>query len=237
VVRAGVAGRVREISVVEGARVEPGQVLAELESADVRAGYRLASADLERMLRLAAEARSDGDVVTAAERQDQAAEAGARRRMLGDRVARLELRAPIGGIVTTPDLETARGRFLDVGDELCTVDRLDTVRLAVAVSEVDAQQIEVGTPLRILAAAYPARTLRAEVRHIAPLAIPPSVDEEARLDLVQRVHVVRVGVEIDNAGAWLRPGMSGRVQFLTRSRSVAGKAWWGLRRWFSSIVW
>lgn len=71
----------------------------------------------------------------------------------------------------------------------------------------------------------------------APVAEPPSVDEETRLDLVQRVHVLRVRVEIGNEDGKLRPGMSGRVQFLTEPRSAVGKAWRGFSRWFSSVVW
>jgi len=237
VVRVTVPGRVADIAVVEGAMVQAGQVVGVLESADVSAEYELASADVERARRLVAEARAAGDLVGAAERDAEAVEAGSRKRMMEDRVSRLALRSPLSGVVTTPDVELARGRFLEEGDELCTVDRLDTVRLALAVSEVDAQQIAVGTPLRLRARAYPGRSLRAEVRSIAPLATPPSEDEEARLDLVQRVHVMRVLVEIDNEDGRLRPGMSGKVQFLTRPRSVAGKIWWRYRRWFASIVW
>jgi multidrug efflux pump subunit AcrA (membrane-fusion protein) len=117
------------------------------------------------------------------------------------------------------------------------VDRLDTVWLAAAASEVAFQEIALGTPLRLTLAAYPGRTLRATVRGIAPIAEPPTADEKGRLDLVQRVHVLRVRVEIDNRDGTLRPGMTGRVQFLTEPRSIAGKVLWGFRRWFSSVVW
>lgn len=236
-IRAASPGRVVEVAVVEGQRVERGTVLGLLESADLSADYRLASADLERSLRLAAASRSSGNLVEAGERQVEAAEARARTLRLGERVSRLALATPIAGVVSTPDVELARGRYLEVGDELCRVDRLDTVWLAAAASEVAFQEIALGTPLRLTLAAYPGRTLRATVRGIAPIAEPPTADEKGRLDLVQRVHVLRVRVEIDNRDGTLRPGMTGRVQFLTEPRSIAGKVLWGFRRWFSSVVW
>jgi putative peptide zinc metalloprotease protein len=239
VVRAPADAVVRLVNVSEGEQVARGEVLAVLESPDLEVRGRRAASDREQMLREAAESRLAGDVVTARERFEEAAEAGVRVRLLDRRLEELTLTAPISGLVTTPEFElrSTLGRYLDRGEPLCTVDRLDTVRLAVSALESDVAEIDEGATVRMLATAYPGRTLRASVLALAPVAEPPAPEEAEMLDLVQRVNLVRVLVEVDNPERRLLPGMSGRVQFLTRPRSPAAKAWWRFRRWASMVIW
>ena len=89
----------------------------------------------------------------------------------------------------------------------------------------------------MLASAYPGNTLTANVVAVSPMARPPRSEQARALDLVHRVNLVRVLVEIDNHDHRLRPGMTGRVQFLGESRSPLGKTWWHFRRWAETIVW
>ena len=237
VVRIPAPGLVQTVDVVEGTVVERGQRLAVLSSVDLATSYRRASSDLEAGLRLAAEARSDGDVVAASEWFEKVEEAETRLLVTQEEMDRLTLTAPISGVVSTRNLEQTRGRFLDEGTRFCAIDRLDTVQLAVATSEADIQEVEIGTAVRMTAVAYPGRTMRAEVLSIAAVARPPDAEEERRLDLVQRVNLVRVLIRVQNEDGNLRPGMTGRVQFITRPRSAAGKTWWRFRRWLASVVW
>jgi putative peptide zinc metalloprotease protein len=236
-VRAPAQGLVRSVDVAEGSSVTRGQLLAVLSSEDLTASHRLASSDVHRGLRLAAGARSDGDIVAASEWFHEVEEAKTRLRVTREKLDRLALTAPISGVVSTPDLEQTRGRVLDEGEIFCAVDQLDTVRLAIATSEADIEEIQAGTAVRMAAVAYPGRTMTAHVLSLAPVANPPDAEEERRLDLIQRVSLVRVLVEIQNEDGTLRPGMTGRVQFITRPRSAAGKIWWRFSRWFSSVVW
>jgi multidrug efflux pump subunit AcrA (membrane-fusion protein) len=237
IVRVPVRGLVQTVDVVEGTRVEPGQRLAVLSNAELAASYRRASSDLETGLLLAADARSHGDIVTAEERLEEIEEADKRMRFSRKKLDGLTVTAPISGVVSTRDVEQLRGRVMEEGTSLCAIDGLDTVKLAVATSEADIEEIRIGTSVRMAAVGYPGRTMRAEVLSMAPVAIPPDAEEEHRLDLVQRVNLVRVLVEIENRDGLLRPGMTGRVQFITQPRSVAGKVWWRFRRWFASVVW
>jgi multidrug efflux pump subunit AcrA (membrane-fusion protein) len=239
VVRAPVGAMIRQVNVREGMHVERGTILARLESTDLEARGRLAAADHSRTLRQATRARRNGDIVSARERNAEAAEAAIRVRLLERQQDELVLTAPRGGMITTSDrvLGSALGRYLEQGDTFCEIDRLETVRLSVSALESDIEEIGAGVEVRMLAAAHPGRTLRASVREVAPVARPPQLDEGRRLDLVQRVNLVRVMVEVDNPDGRLLPGMSGRVQFMTTPRSPAGKAWRGLRRWASTVVW
>ncbi len=237
VVRAPAEGMVRRVAAGEGERVERGQILAILENPDLAASRAEAGADLERALREAAEARRAGDIASAKERAEEVAEARVRLDLLGGKIMGLALVSPGPGIVTTPNLHEKVGAYLDEGGLFCTIDRLETVRLAVSTSEREIEEVWPGAPARVLATAYPWRTLFARVRSVSPVALPPRSDLEERIDLVSRSHLVRVLVEVDNRDGLLRPGMTGRVQFLTRRRSVAGQVWWKFSRWASLILW
>jgi multidrug efflux pump subunit AcrA (membrane-fusion protein) len=219
--------------------VEVGQIVGVLENPDLEARGHIAASDLERLLLEAAEARLDHDIVAARTHTDEAAEAESRVRLVERKLGELSLTAPIAGVVTTPDrvLDSSPGRFLAQGETFCTIDRIDTVRLAVSTLESDIGEIHEGAEVRLLATAIPGRTLRANVLALSPVAVPPSPEESDALDLVQRVNLIRVLVEVDNPDRRLLPGMSGRVQFLARSRSPAGKVWWRFRRWAGTVIW
>ncbi len=236
-VRSPTDGVVRRVIVGEGAEVSEGQILAVLESPDLAERRALAGADLNRSLREAAEARRAGDIATVAKKTEEAGEAKGRQDLLGWKLMNMALPAPAPGIVTTPRPEESLGRFLHAGETFCVVDRLDRVRLAALVSEREIEEIHPGVRARILATAYPGRTLVAPVLSIAPVAQPPDATTAESTDLVRRSNLVRVRVEVDNRDLLLRPGMTGRVQFLTRPRSIAGKAWWRASRWVASLLW
>jgi Cu(I)/Ag(I) efflux system membrane fusion protein len=157
--------------------------------------------------------------------------------VLDRKIRQQTLVAPISGTVTTRDLDQMLGSYLVEGGHFCTVDRLDTVRLAIATPESDIEVVREGVRVRMAAKAYPGRTLVATVLAVSPIARPPQLDEREALDLVQRVNLVRVLVEIENSDGRLHPGMTGRVQFLGDPRSALGKTWWNFRRWAETIVW
>ena len=237
VVRVSSAGIVRSVHVEEGSVVEEGELLALLASPDLEAARRSASADLQRTTREAAMARRIGDIAAARERDEESREFRKRLAVIDRKIRRQTLIAPISGTVTTRDLDQVLGTYLVEGDEFCAVDRLDTVRLAIATPESDVELVREGIPVRMAARAYPGRTLEAQVLAVSPIARPPQLDEREALDLVQRINLVRVLVEIENSDGRLRPGMTGRVQFLGDSRSPLGKIWWSFRRWAETIVW
>ena len=237
VIRAPSGAVVRETHVQEGAEVVAGQALAVLEDRDLQAAWRRTATDRERGRLYAARARGAGDLATAGVWERRAREAASREEILTREMDELVLRAPIAGVVVTPDLDRLPGRYLRQGDPVCTVDRLDTVRLAIASLESDVAEISAASEVRMLAAALAGETLRGTVVTVAPMAHDPSPTEEQALDVVQRVRVIRVLVEVENPGLRLRPGMSGRVQFVGRPRSAVGRVWWRARRWASSVFW
>lgn len=237
VVRAPSGATVRRVLVSEGDRVEAGTTLAILEDPELEAERSVAAADLLREEREIARARMAGDAAEEREHASRRAEAREREAILSDKLGRMTLTSPGHGIVSTPYLETMTGRFLAEGETLCVLDDMRRARLAVSTTELEIEEIRPGTPVRILASAFPERTLRATVLEVSPEARESQNAEERELDLVRRANRIRVWMEVDNESGLLRPGMTGHVQFLTTSRSAASKAWRTFHRWASSVFW
>jgi putative peptide zinc metalloprotease protein len=235
VVRAPADGTIRRVTVAEGQRVRRGDVLGEIDNADLTASSRLAHASMMRAQREAAVARAGGETAREWQRRDEARSEEARSVLYAGRVASLHLTAPMDGIVSTPLVEDSLGRHLAEGEPFCTVDAMETTMLVVRASERDIDEIAPGTVVRLLAVALPGTTLRSRVLSLAPVASPAATGEP--LDLVRRANLVTVIVEIANDDGRLREGMTGRVQFLTAPRSAAGKVGRVLRRWLGELLW
>ncbi len=141
------------------------------------------------------------------------------------------------GVVSTPYLEEKAGRFLAEGELFCDVDDLERVDLDVSALESDLGEIETGTRVRILAAALPARPHSTRVRAINAMARSPAETDAPYRDIVRPVNLLRVLVEVDNEDGTLRPGMTGRAQFLGRPRSLLGNVLWRLQRWAGILIW
>ena len=238
VVRAPADSVVREVLVGEGGRVAAGEPLAVLESPELLSARDAARADTARNGREAARARQAADLATLQERRAGMEEAVSRLALLEARVGQLVLRAPIAGIVSTAYLEEKEGAYLREGQEFCTVDQPDPAWLAVSVSEAEIREIRRDIPVRILLHSFPERPLEARVLALSPVAVPAAAAAGASaLDLVQPANEIRVLVQVANPGGVFRTGMSGRLQFLTRSRTILGKIAWQLSRWAGSLFW
>jgi putative peptide zinc metalloprotease protein len=237
VIRAPAKGVVHGVLATEGGHVSVGGALATLQSTELQEKRDVARADLERSRLEAAGARHAEDIPTFQEKDAAAREATSRLALVDGRVEGLTLRSPVDGVVSTPYLEEKEGAYLREGDIFCTVDRLDRVRLMVGMAETDIEEIRDRTPVRILLSAHPESPLQARVLSLSPVAVTPDAAQAEALDLVRRAQRVRVLVEIGNDSGLFRPGMTGRIQFLTKSRSIAGKVLWRLSRWAGSVFW
>ncbi len=237
IVRAPAEAIVRKVEVREGDRVERGQRLGILESRSIEAMEARATADLELARREAVLALREGDTATEQEKRREEDAALARLGALDVKLAALDLTAPLDGIVASPRLEESEGRLLREGETFCIIDRLDTVLLAVAASELDIEEVRPASPVRLLANAFPGRPMRSRVISIGPVARPPAEEAAAAPDIVRRSNRVRVLIEVGNQEGLLRPGMTGRAQFLGKKRTPAGKMLRRLRRWVATVIW
>jgi RND family efflux transporter MFP subunit len=176
-------GRLVSVLVEEGAAVRKGQLLAEIESDELRAALaeararvaeaeaeaRLAEANLARRHKLAEERilaahdldQATHDVETARARVETAKAAVVRYEAL---LAKSRLAAPIGGTVVSRRVDA--GQMVETGDHAFTVADLDRLRVEGEAHEADSQAIALGAEVTITADGYPGRAWRGIVEEV-----------------------------------------------------------------------
>lgn len=205
VVRPEVAGRIDRIHFTEGGRVAAGQPLFTLDGSLAQASLNEAAANLDNSRRAAARAGqlsqeklialADYDRARAAFGVDQARVASARTAL-----SKMTLRAPFSGHIGLREVSV--GEFVNAGQELVTLVRLDPIKVDFSVPENALVQLSNGQQLRISVDAYPDDLFSGEV-----VAIDPVIDLNSRS--------ARLRARIANPDGRLKPGQFVKLQFDT----------------------
>jgi membrane fusion protein (multidrug efflux system) len=206
-----VAGKIEGIGFTEGEPVGRGQVLFQLDGALVRADLNEANANLQNSQRAYARAkelsakqliaRSDLDKAQAQLAVDQARAASAR-----TRVDKMVIRAPFAGVAGLRKANV--GDYVDTGQDLVDLVKLDTLELDLRAPEVVLSQLQVGQDVVFGVDAFREERFKATV-----VAIAPTVDAGGRS--------VSLRARFANPEGKLRPGMSARVRI---TLATSGKA-------------
>src|SRR5439155_91532 len=151
--------QLREAAWSSGTSVAAGQVLAVMDADREVAlgGEREAEAGALRIRGSAAQRSGNDGAAVAARAGAVAAEAGAR--LMGQRVARSELRAPFAGRVLSSTLLGRAGARYEAGDTLCLVGDFAAVRATAHLWEFDLEDVQVGADVRVRLRAEPGRLL------------------------------------------------------------------------------
>jgi membrane fusion protein (multidrug efflux system) len=203
-VKPEVAGKIESIGFTEGEAVGRGQVLFRLDGALVRADLNEANANLQNSQRAYARAkelsaqqliaRADADKAQAQLAVDQARAASARTRL--DKTV---IRAPFAGV--TGLRKANAGDFVDPGQDLVDLVKLDTLELDLRAPEVVLSELAVGQKVDFGVDAFREELFKATV-----VAIAPTVDAGGRS--------VSLRARFENPEGKLRPGMSARVRIV-----------------------
>ena len=209
--RPEIAGRIQQIHFTEGQRVSAGSVLFTLDDALTRADLNEANANLQNSQRaftrareLAGKqliARADMDKSQADLAVNQARGASARTRLDKSRI-----RAPFTGV--TGLREVSKGDFVEVGQKLVDLVRLDPIELDLRAPEVVLSSLAVGQKVDFAVASFPGQTFTAQI-----VAIAPTIEAGGRS--------VSLRARLDNPEQRLRPGMSAQVHI---NLSTSGQA-------------
>lgn len=201
-VRPEIAGRIEKIHFSEGQNVAEGGLLFTLDDALTRADLNEANANLQntnrayqRARELAGKqliARADLDTTQAELAVNQARAASARTRL-----EKTQIRAPFGGV--TGLREVSVGDYVEAGQKLVDLVRLDPIELDLRAPEVVLSSLAVGQNVDFGVASFPDQVFSATV-----MAIAPTVDAGGRS--------VSLRARLDNPEQKLRPGMSARVR-------------------------
>lgn len=205
VVRPEVAGRIHRIHFTEGGRVAAGQPLFTLDGSLAQASLNEAAANLDNSRRAASRtgelskdkliAQADYDKARAALGVDQARVASARTAL-----SKMTLRAPFPGRIGLREVSV--GEFVNVGQDLVTLVRLDPIELDFSVPETALAQLKNGQKVSVTIDAYPDDTFSGEV-----VAIDPVIDPNSRS--------ARLRAQIPNPDGRLKPGQFAKLQLDT----------------------
>jgi RND family efflux transporter MFP subunit len=180
---ADAVGRLLRVNVEEGQLVRKGQVLAEIDAADLVASRDEAKAKLEeaiaerRLAQLNADrqARLFAEGVLPAHDRDAAARdfeitqaridtANASIRRLDATIAKTRIVSPINGTVTSRIVNP--GQMVERADAAFIVADLNRLRIEGEAHEADAVRIAIGAPVAIRADGFPGKTFRGRVEEI-----------------------------------------------------------------------
>jgi len=228
-VQAQVEGTVKQVYVKEGQQVKQGDVLADMEDWDYRAGLAAAEAKLQTASSAMNQALASNNGTEAGVQKIQTDYWRAEVARARERLEKTHLRAPISGVVSTPRIEDLAGRHLAVGDAFAEVSDTSKATVDVAIDESDVALLN--NPKKPMGASvkldgFPAATFKGTVDVVSPKS-------EAAGD--HRIYFARVTVP--NPEGDMRPGMQGRAKVNTGWRPLGYAL---LRRpamWIWSLLW
>lgn len=146
-------------------------------------------------------------LVTPADRESaEAALKGAqvKKRLAEEEIAQSVVRAPVDGDVYQFDLK--QGAFLNPGDAVASIGRLDRIKVTVFVDERDLGRVKRGMPVRITWDALPGRDWNGVVDKLAEQVVAKGSREVGEVQCV-----------IENPGRELRPGANVNVEIRAES--------------------
>ena len=172
--------------------------------------------------------------------EQQIARVKADRAQMDSDIERAVIRAPHGGVVTTPKLREKLGAFVKEGDLIAEVHEVETMKAEVAVSEREIGTVRVGMPASIRFRAFPDRTFTGTVTAIAPAATgpgapgsPPAVVNTAG----REGRFVRVTIEVRNEGGLLKPNLTGYARIDSGERNALDVLTRRIRRFVRLEFW
>lgn len=188
------AGRIQKLNVEIGDFVTEGQILAEMDKAQLQQAelkLRNDEAELERVRALKDEggiSQSDFDALELAFKVSKTSYEN----LLENTV----LRAPVSGVVTARNYD--KGDMYAMSAPVYTIQQITPVKLLVAVSEMDYTKIKKGDKVSIVADALPGQSFEGSIVRLYPVIDPAS-------------HTFTAEVQVRNLQKILRPGMYARV--------------------------
>lgn len=207
-VTAEAGGIAERVLIHEGSVVEPGQLLAVLDSTEDQLKLVQARTSLAIAQRALADAEFQRDPAAAGQARIQMQLYQAETELEQKRVDDARLVAPISGVVVTPRVEQKVGTMLGSGEVFCEL--VDESRMAVTmdVPETDLPVLRAGAPVRIKLNSLPVETLYGTLERIGAAT-------EAQEG--EQFFVVRAN--FTNPGFAARDGMVGKAKIL------AGGGW------------
>jgi putative peptide zinc metalloprotease protein len=239
-VRVAVPGEIQLVFVGEGDAVREGQVLARLDNPAMEADAAVEAQQFalaESHMR-AAEASADPGAISAASREAVKVEQALQ--VAKVKAAQLEIRAPIAGVMTTPELAETVGMHFKEGQTFCHISARSEMRARILVRDWEMPDVHQDAPISLKVATYPMRTYSGHVERILPATAadqPVSNPEKLTRYGQELTNYIAVIADFPNSDASLREGMTGTAKIFSSPRSLGWQWGRGAWRWLRSQVW
>ena len=202
-------GILEQVLVQQGDTVEPNQVLAIMDREKLITEKSSVVAEMESARKKIDAARGGGDIAASQIAKSEFERAQAELNLLDQRLRHLEIRAPIGGVVISGEVEKVEGAPVETGQSLFEIGPLKQLVAEVQIPERDLAMIQPGMQTTICCQAFPYESLRGALAKVQPRA--ETIDDE-------QVFIGEVIVE--NSKGKLKPGLQGRARVQSCYRPV-----------------
>ncbi len=192
-----------------GQRVAQGDVLATLDGRELRSTLAGLQADHAQQIQLKLASLRTRDHSEAELARLRAEKLENEIRIVEQKLASLEVRSPIDGIIVSGDLEGAEGAPLKVGQTLFEIGHLDEMVAELQVPEAQVTHIDVGDAVNITLDSFGGQSLRTTIDTIHP-----------RSELLTEGSVFVAEAKVPTATLELKPGMNGSASIATGYRSL-----------------
>ena len=199
--RAAVAlidGYIFDSRIRAGDTVAQGEVLALLDDRDLRLEESRLKANVQKAGQAVRDALASANRAESAQANAQFEEAKAALDLVNQRLARLEIVAPISGMVVAGDLSQKLGAPVAQGDILFEIARMDSYRVLIDVSEYDLAHVERGKTGKLVLASLSDTEIPFTLTGIAQVSTPAGGE-----------NTFRVEADVTGPVEGLRPGMEG----------------------------
>lgn len=208
VIPAPFEGFIANALVKAGLVVSKGQLMAELDTRQIRLDFQRWSAEEAQHESRYRDALAKHDRPAAAMSMAQMQQAQAQRALAEDKLAQATLRAPFDAFVVSGDLSQHIGSPVEQGKVLFELAPLDTYRVIVKVDERDVRAVHVGQRGLLVLSGLTEESLPFRVKNIS---VPEANDGR---------NVFRVEAQLEHAKTALRPGMQGVAKIEVGERSL-----------------
>lgn len=236
VMRAQSSGRVDRVLVKEGDHVSAGQLLlsmhdvgVETKLAEASTGYDDASArSKEAELRYL-------DYATAQQRQEQFAQI---ERIAAERAAKMQVRSPISGVVTTPRMEDFLGTYPKEGALLVEVADVSRLRARLFVPEPEMRKL-LSIHNVVLHPDSRWQTVAGRVVSISPTSELQGSEPAGSAEYAgaSESAYFDVKVQVDNSDGFLADGLSGTAKIFGRRRGILQSVFEPVWDGFARRIW
>lgn len=203
----GVLYRIAE-GIESGKRVERDQVLAELDTTQLKLAELEARAQVLQSQKEADEAMKKNDVAAAQQALARAEQASARADRYSQQLAQAVIRAPISGTIISPDIKDKIKAALKLGEPLFQIADLGDLVAVARVEDRDIAMVRVDQLGEISPKSNPSLAIPVRVEQIVPLAEPK--DGVNRFEV--RAALTPEAADRSKYVEYLRPGVEGQAR-------------------------